>query len=579
MHFGTVVCIVLPSIAQALDFYVSQTNLSGSTGSAPNTFSKLAEAQAAVREALANGTEENIQVHIQNGVYILEEPLNFTSADSGSSASLVTWIADGDEVVISGGLRISDWQQNGSSGIYIAEVPPGTESRNLYVNGKAANYARTTIQRRDFTFDNDTMRWVDPKYDWIMDLSGIDKAEIRGVNSFTDRYAPIDSVDSNRTLWMTQHAWRSTVMGYDTMISPNADFGFYIQNVLELLDEGGEFFLDSKAGKIYYMPLEGEDMASVDTTLGLMEGLVYLQGTLEEPVHDLVFQGIHFAHTTWLLPGQGYGYVDQQTGAHICLNRTWEQFEETRPHWCQMPSAIRISMASNVTFSGGSYTQLGSGGFGIGNDATAYEFGPGLGAKDITVSGGYFTQVMGNSLTLGGVREGAHHPNDTASINSGIHIIENVFYNVSSLFSSTSPIVITYIQDSTILNNEIFSVPYSGKCGTCIDLVTLLTTVGICHGYGWGANDANGTDEYVKRGLYDYQPRFQTPTTSQNNLISRNLIHAYGLSHTDLGAVYTLAKSPDTVISENYCADADWFGLYTDEASNTYTAMNNIWMT
>lgn len=252
-------------------------------------------------------------------------------------------------------------------------------------------------------------------------------------------------------------------MGYDTMIAPNADFGFYIQNSLDLLDEGGEYFLDSEAGIVYYMPLEGEDMSSVETYLGILEGLIYVQGTLEEPIHDLVFEGIHLAHTTWLLPGQGYGYVDQQTGAYICVNKTYEQFEETRPSWCQMPSAVRISMASNINFTGGSYTQLGSGGFGLGNDATAYEYGPGLGAQNVTVQGGYFTQVMGNSITAGGVQDQAHHPKNTRSINSGIHILENVFYNVSSLFSSTAPIVITYIQDSSVVNNEIYDVPYSGK--------------------------------------------------------------------------------------------------------------------
>lgn len=460
-------------LARAADFYVSQSNTTAPDGTSAQLFSSLALAQEAVREALANGTAEPITVHIENGFYVLEEPLNFTAADSGSPEAPVRWIAEGAEVVVSGGLQITNWQQNGTSGIYTAQVPPGTESRNLYIDGKAANYARSTLQRRDFTFDNDTMRWTDVKYDWIMSLSRIDQAEIRGINSFTDRYAPIGSVDSNRTLWMKQHAWRSTVMGYDTMIAPNADFGFYIQNVPELLDEGGEFYLDSDAGTVYYMPLEGEDMSTVAAYLGVLEGLIYVQGSLEEPIHDLSFKGINFAHTTWLLPGQGYGYVDQQTGAYICENRTYEQFEETRPNWCQMPSAVRISMASNVTFSGGSYTQLGSGGVGIGNDATAYDHGPGLGAQNVTVQGGYFSQVMGNSLSIGGVRAEAHHPNNTRSINSGINVLENVFYNVSSLFSATVPIMITYIQDSVISNNEIYSVPYSGTSISLTGMSTL----------------------------------------------------------------------------------------------------------
>ena len=224
-----------------------------------------------------------------------------------------------------------------------------------------------------------------------------------------------------------------------------------------------------------------------------------------------------------------------------------------------MPGAIQISAARNIAFSGGSYTQLGAGGFGIGQDPNAHLTGVGLGAVNISVSDGYFTQVMGNSITAGGVQAAAHHPNDTRMINSNINISGNIFFNNSALFSSTVNIFVSYIQYSTISHNDIFSAPYSG----------------ICHGYGLGSNDAGGSLTYINRGLYNFQPLYQTPTTSQNNLIIGNLIHQYGLSHTDLGALYTLSKSPSTLITENYALDAGWYGMYTDEGSNSYTITKN----
>jgi len=224
-----------------------------------------------------------------------------------------------------------------------------------------------------------------------------------------------------------------------------------------------------------------------------------------------------------------------------------------------MPGAIQISAAHNIAFTGGSYTQLGAGGFGIGQDSNAHLTGVGLGAVNISVSDGYFTQVMGNAITAGGVQAAAHHPNDTRMINSHINISGNIFFNNSALFSSTVNIFVSYIQYSNISHNDIFSAPYSG----------------ICHGYGWGSNDAGGSVTYVNRGLYNFQPLYETPTTSQNNLIIGNLIHQYGLSHTDLGALYTLSKSPSTLITENYALDAGWYGMYTDEGSNSYTITNN----
>jgi hypothetical protein len=263
-------------------------------------------------------------------------------------------------------------------------------------------------------------------------------------------------------------------------------------------------------------------------------------------------------HTTWLRPGQ-YGFVDQQTGGYIGENVTFPQFEASRPRWWQIPSAIQVSAAERISFTGGSYTELGAGGIGIGNVDNAHLNGVGLGANDVTVADGYFTQVMANSITAGGIKADAHHPSDPRMINANIHLTGNIFHNISSLFSSTVSILATYVQYSEISHNDVYSVPYSG----------------ICHGYGWGANDAGGSQTYLTRGLYNYQPLYSTPTTSMNNVIEGNLIHSYGLSHTDLGAIYTLSKSPDTHIFENYVYDSHWYGLYTDEGSNSLIVTQN----
>ena len=227
-----------------------------------------------------------------------------------------------------------------------------------------------------------------------------------------------------------------------------------------------------------------------------------------------------------------------------------------------MPSAVQISAARNIALLGGNYTQLGAGGIGIGNDANAHVTGVGLGATNIAVRDGYFTQVMGNSITAGGIRPDAHHPSDSRMLNSRIEISGNIFYNVSSLFSSTVPILATYVQYTTISHNDIYVTPYSG----------------ICLGYGWGSNDAGGSSEYVNRGLYKYQPKYSSPTVMQNNRIEGNLIHGYGYSHTDLGAIYTLSKSPSTYITKNYGFDSSGFGMYTDEGSNSYLIQDNIFL-
>ncbi|KYG44356.1 hypothetical protein M433DRAFT_135628 [Acidomyces richmondensis BFW] len=309
------------------------------------------------------------------------------------------------------------------------------------------------------------------------------------------------------------------------------------------------------------MPLEGEDMTLAETHLGFHEAFISVSGTYEDLAHDISFENLNLAHTTWLRVGS-YGYADQQTGGYIGANVIYPAFEAVRSHWYQNPGGIQTSAAHNIQFTGGSYTQIGAGGFGIGQDPNACISGIDLGAKNITISKEYFTQVMGNGVTAGVIQIPAHHPNDSSMINSGIHVTENIFWNMSSLFSSCVPILYTYVQYSIIVNNDVYYTTYSG----------------ICHGYGWGMNEAGGSDIYVGLRTYKYQHIFTTPTTLMNHIIKGNLVHGYGFSHTDLGAIYTLSKSPSTYFLENYAFNATWNGFYTDEGSNSIIFINNSMM-
>ena len=81
---------------------------------------------------------------------------------------------------------------------------------------------------------------------------------------------------------------------------------------------------------------------------------------------------------------------------------------------------------------------------------------------------------------------------------------------------------------------------------------------------------------YTSRGLYQYQPIYYTPTTSHDNLISNNYIRDIGLNHSDEGGIYTLSKSPRTVIEYNVILQDLAIGLYFDEGSRNYTARNNV---
>ena len=285
--------VISSTLAFAADLYVSTTGSDNNNGASNSPFQTLTKAQQAVRALISGSMNEDVVVHIADGVYGLTSPLALTTADSGKNGHTVYWKADGSNAIISGGIRVTGWTQS-NNGVYSASVPAGTKSRNLYVGGKASNYARKKIaNRKDFTYTTTGMTWTNGQYDWLQTTAGIAGAEIRFINSFTDRYSPIQSV-GNRQLVMRQNAWSNNIIGYDTVNNNNADFGVWVQNALALLSDGGQFYLDSNAGRVYYKPLNGEDMAAIEIYLGVQECLISIGNTYSDPAHDINFSGLKF---------------------------------------------------------------------------------------------------------------------------------------------------------------------------------------------------------------------------------------------------------------------------------------------
>jgi hypothetical protein len=295
---------LLVGTAHGVDFYVSTTGNDDGPGSREQPFKSPSKAQQAVRKQLESPMTEGINVHIAAGIYPLSAPLVFTASDSGKNGFKVMWI--GSDATLSGGLRVTGWTQ-GTNGIYSAAVPVGTASRNLFVNGVAANYARRKINRKDFNYVSTGMTWSNAANDWLQTAEGLAGAEVRFISSFTDRYAQIKSVGS-RQLVMVQTAWQDQLRGYDTISKPNAEFGVWVQNAPSLFSDGGQFYLDSKAGKIFYKPLAGENMSTAETYLGLLEAIVVVGGTYDNPGHDISFQGISFVR---------YMVLSQRASTHL----------------------------------------------------------------------------------------------------------------------------------------------------------------------------------------------------------------------------------------------------------------------
>ncbi|MER6579120.1 right-handed parallel beta-helix repeat-containing protein [Nonomuraea sp. NPDC001023] len=530
--------------------------------------------------------QSDIEVVLSDGVYRLEAPIRLTQEDSGGNGFAVRWIAaDGASPVISGSTRVTGWTvADAERGIYSAAVPDGARTRNLYVDGRTAPRARTKIPRPPtdrYTADGLKMS-SDLAFLKNLTSAQLADVELRSIGSFTDRFNGVTKIsDDGSALVMEQPAWKNNTWGWDTFQGPFHDGGYFAENALAFIDEPEEWYLDSRGKKLYFKPSDPAKINELDVELPRLETLLAIGGTTAQQARAIEIDGLTFSGATWNAPTQTGGYVDQQTGGHIDVGphypaNGYPEFEATRPHWTQIPSAVQISAASDVKVNDTTFTDLGAGGLGIGNDPAAHLSGVGLSAQRVSVTNSRFTAIGSMGITIGGISQQAHHPGTlpdgsrdpnvsdetvAAMTVSEIVVANNRIWDIADTYTSGVGILMTYTQNSTIKHNDVTDVPYSG----------------ISLGYGWGANDQGGSIEYRNRGLYKYQPEFSTPTTAKNNRITANYITRYGLMHTDLGGFYNLSANPGTVIAENFIKSTGQ-AFYPDEGSRALTFNDNVVM-
>ena len=533
----------------------------------------LEHVQGVVQHTAAKG-KGDVTVVLADGTYRIDRPLEFRAQDGGRDGHTVRWTAaEGAHPEITGSTQLSGWQiHDEAANIYVADTPTGFETRQLYVDGIAATRAKTSLELTDLTLTPTGMTINNPSLAYLADLPDQDRIEFESLGDFTDRYSPVQSIEGS-TITMTQPAWDNNTWGWDTVQnSLLADSTWFLVNSLNFLDEAGEWYVDPDAGKLYYKPADGVNPQDLDIELPRLESLISVGGTYDAPVSHLEFAGLTFTGTSWLGPSSAEGYVSQQIGGYIKgvydyrpadaftnCSRGCDPYERTRNTWYQIPSGVQVSAADNITFAGNTFRNLGTAALGIGNDDNAMLTGIGLGASNIDVIGNVFTEIGAHAVMVGGIRADAHHPSDPRMTNQDILIANNTISDIAVEYQDTTGILSTYVTRAQIVNNELSDLAYA------IDL-----------GYGWGINDAGGSQEYLRRGYYQYNPLYQTPTTLKDNLIAGNLVHDIVGDFADSGNIYNLSASPGTVIEKNYLYNVSGVGLYLDEGSRGILSRNNV---
>jgi hypothetical protein len=562
--------------------HVSPNGNDAAAGSANAPVRTLTRAQALVRDANRN---DDVVVHVGSGTYRLDAPLSFRRVDGGLNGHAVAWRGeDGEMPLISSGFHVTGFTLHDEARrIYVADIPQGLDTRQVWVNDTRAERPWVEIQPEDLVFNATGFTIVNPELGYVAEMAHPDRLEVEATGFFTDRFSPVASVDG-MSVTMAQPAWDNNTWGYDTLTRPifPDDSRLFLVNAPELIGRTNDwhalpyqFFVDPDAGKLYLRIAQDDDIADLTVTVPTLEALVSIAGTPDQPVESLTFEGLRFSHTSWLGPSRPTGYANQQSGAflhdvsEIRPDGAWAEcgwgcpeFESMRQLWHQQPAAVQVAAARNVTFRNNQFSQLGQIGLGIGNDSTANLSGQGLAVQDILIQSNRFAVLSGGAIMVGGVRMDAHHPSDPNLTNRNVMIADNTVFSVSQDYRDNAAILSTYVDGASIVHNDISDAPYDG----------------VAVGWGWGYNDAGGNPNYDQNQQgYLYNPRFDTPTTLRNTLVANNRIHGIKTWFMDGGSIYNLSANPGAVIRDNHIFDiGDRIGIYLDEGSKHFTVTGNV---
>lgn len=510
--------------------------------------------QQAREQRRLNGAE-NVNIRLEAGTYRLNQSIIVRPEDNGTKI-----IAEGN-AVISGGVQIKGWKKQGR--MYVADVPEFNgrplEFRQLWVNGKKADRARDVADFEKMY----RIRSVDKKNEIlyvpaaaVKKIIGAKHAEmvlhemwcvanlrIKDVKILGDSAAVTFHQPESHIHFM--HPWPSPMVTTDGHNS-----AFFLTNDKALLDTPGEWYLDTKEQKVYYIPRSGENMATADVEVPAVETLMRVEGTPDNPVKDVVFKGLTFSYATWMRPSIS-GHAPLQAGMYMteAYKLRPKQIRPNGDHkldnqgWVGRPAAaVSVSCAEDVDFTECTFSHCASTG------VEYYQYTKGGNISHCTIN-----DIGGNGILAGSFGPEAHEahlpysPSDSRIICTGLTISNNQIKDVTNEDWGCVGIGAGFVRDIKILHNEISEVSYTG----------------ISLGWGWN----------------------QQVCSMSNNLVKGNLIHHYAKHMYDTAGIYTLGSQPHSFVEENVVRDIyspgyahdpnHWFYLYTDEGSSCITVRNN----
>ena len=456
--------VSVPLVSDHTRIYVSTTGNDTNDGS---TVDLAVKTLARARDLAVGATSaDGVYITILGGEYVLDETLTLTTEHSGTTAKPVVYESrQGETVVVSGGKALNPTWVSYGSGIYYTDT---TDTfRQLYVDGERAQRAKTDWIRY--------LKWEPITPGDVTDESGklisgrliVAKADIAGYTSLVNgevqtlrkfesdilRIAAVEddvnALDADPALYI---ALRFKSPDCDLMkpMYPRAYYNasYRLFNSLEFMQNDGDWYLDSVAGRLYYKPGSDVDITSLDFTIPNLEKVVKFEGdAVDNQVHDIEFKNITFEKTRWELPSVS-GYITNQGGG-VATSTVWYDYG-TKFYF--PPGGISMQKANNITFTGCEVRNFGGSGINMIADCSYIEISYCLIHKIAALG------ICGTDFNDYPYRT---RPNDFTSL-SHLTVYNNKILNTGLDYLACYAAYFCYCEDSSITYNTVAYCPYSG---------------------------------------------------------------------------------------------------------------------
>ena len=510
--------------------HLAEPNKAGTDG----PFATLEKAKAAVRISRSKEPNAKFQVTLRGGVFRLEKTLVFSMGDSAGIEGSTTYAAYPEETpVLSSGVPIKNWKQLGAlpkgtvpaaeNHLWVADVPPQLANiLTLYDGMKRLPRARG----RGFT----------PPHGWKDDAAGpgpsnlfyfppgiVDAySDFRGAEllvmptaNYEFSILPISYVDRKKLLGMTD-GLATRPMGPMQFHSET----MWIENRIEDLDQPGEWVFDAKNRILILWPTtdtpSSEIVAPLLTELVRIEGDIDYAGPTDEPLRNLNFRGITFAHAE---------RPPRPTQDGLDLQHHWEHFD--------CPSALlRLRGAENCNIEACRFVESGGGGVRMDlhcqhNEIRDCEFG----------------QLGGVGILLAGYGPG------TKDVNRENRVTNNWIHHIGEVYWASPAILVWQSGSNDIANNLIHNTPYSG---ICVSGRIAWTRKG-----NWGSvRTVRWNEIELKDPPWNWSKR-EPYLHGRLNKIARNEIFDVMERLGDGNAIYVSGTGKGNLIQENFMHDGD----------------------